>query len=176
MDYPDWSYFPRSASAPQWVIDFAEAVRRNEERVASASHNEFASDQVLETLRPELEALGWSIETGKKSHQKIHRPVLFGDRNQARVKYEIDGWHELYGAVLEVESGRGWQGNAFFRDLIRTSLISGARYLVIGLRLSYTYGNVTSQNDFERGRDQLDALYASGRLVLPFEGVLIFGW
>ena len=78
--------------------------------------------------------------------------------------------------MLEIESGRGWQGSAFFRDLVRTSLIHGARYLVIGLRLSYTYGTVTSQNDFEKGRDQLDALYASGRLVLPFDGVLLFGW
>jgi hypothetical protein len=176
MEYPDWSFFPRSESAPTWVTDFIDAVHKNESDVTSTTHNEFSSDQVLEVLRPDLETLGWLIETGKKSHQKIHRPVLFGDRNQPRVKYEIDGWHELYGAVLEVESGRGWQGNAFFRDLVRTSLIHGARYLVIGLRLSYTYGSVTSQNDFEKGRDQLDALYASGRLELPFDGVLIFGW
>lgn len=176
MDYPDWSFFPRSGSAPQWVVEFTDAVRRNEKSIASPSHNRFESDQVLEALRLDLEKLGWLIETGKKASQKIHRPVLFGDRNQAKVKYEIDGWHELYGAVLEIESGRGWQGSAFFRDLVRTSLIHGARYLVIGLRLSYTYGTVTSQNDFEKGRDQLDALYASGRLVLPFDGVLLFGW
>jgi hypothetical protein len=158
------------------MADFAEAIHMNESHVASAIHNELSSNQALEILRTDLEVLGWTIETGKKADQKIHRPVLFGDQNEARVKYEIDGWNELHNAVLEIESGRGWMGNAFYRDLIRTSLISDAKYLVMGLRLSYTYGGVTSQNDFEKGRDQLDALYASGRLQLPFDGIMLFGW
>lgn len=153
-----------------------EVVQKNQSRVESTTHNEFSSDQALEILRPDLETLGWSIETGKRAEQKIHRPVLFGDRNEARVKYEIDGWQEQYKAVLELESGRGWMGNAFYRDLIRTSLIHDAHFLVMGLRLSYTYGNVRAQNDFEKGRDQLDAVFASGRLALPFKGILLFGW
>ena len=51
-----------------------------------------------------------------------------------------------------------------------------AEYLVIGLRLSYSYASVKNQNDYQKGLDQMDAIFASGRLQLPFTGVLIFGW
>ncbi len=78
--------------------------------------------------------------------------------------------------MLEIESGRGIMGNAFYRDLIRGSLIQGARYLVIGLRNSYKYGKTGDGDDFAKGREQLDAIYASGRMTLPFDGVLLFGW
>jgi uncharacterized protein YndB with AHSA1/START domain len=55
-------------------------------------------------------------EAGKKAADKILRPVLYGDRGKTKVNYEIDGWHPDHKAVLEIESGRGWQGNAFYRD------------------------------------------------------------
>ena len=97
-------------------------------------------------------------------------------KNYLVVNYEIDGWHPDHKAVLEIESGRGWQGNAFYRDLVRTSLVQDAEYLVIGLRLSYSYGLVKNQNDYQKALDQMDAIFASGRLQLPFKGVLIFGW
>ena len=116
------------------------------------------------------------IEAGKKAADKISRPVLFGDRGITKVNYEIDGWHPDYKAVLEIESGRGWQGNAFYRDLIRTSLVQDAEYLVIGMRLSYSYASVKNQNDYQKALAQMDAIFASGRLKLPFSGVLIFGW
>ena len=71
MDYPDWSFFPRSGSAPQWVVEFTDAVRRNEKSIASPSHNRFESDQVLEALRLDLEKLGWLIETEKRRVRKF---------------------------------------------------------------------------------------------------------
>jgi hypothetical protein len=67
-------------------------------------------------------------------------------------------------------------GNAFYRDLIRTSIIQDADYLILGMRLSYSYGNVKNQNDYAKAKEQLDAIYASGRLTLPFKGILLFGW
>jgi hypothetical protein len=70
-------------------------------------------------------------------------------------------------------------GNAFYRDLIRTSLIVGARYLAIGMMDQYVYssgGTKFTSHDYEKSRDQLDAIYASGRLQLPFEGVLLIGY
>ena len=33
-----------------------------------------------------------------------------------------------------------------------------------------------SVESYRDARDQLDAIYASGRLRLPFEGVLLFGY
>ena len=174
--YPDWSYFPKRTAAPTWVNEFVEIIGSSRSDIESYLHDRLDSDEVLAALRSKLVNSGWQIETGKKDADKILRPVLFGDAGVSKVNYEIDGWHPEHKVVLEIESGRGWQGNAFFRDLIRTSLIQGADYLAVGLRTSYSYAKVKNQNDFIKGRDQMDAIFASGRLQLPFEGILIFGW
>jgi hypothetical protein len=78
---------------------------------------------------------------------------------------------------MEMESGRGWMGNAVYRDIVRASLIADAKYLVIGIRQFYVYEkNDVSRNDSISTRDLLNSIYASGRLRLPFEGVLVIGW
>jgi hypothetical protein len=116
------------------------------------------------------------VEKSRRGVDRLARPVLFGDNGAVRVNYEIDGWHLGERVVLEVESGRGWQGNAFYRDIVRMSLIHDARFGAVGMRSSYSFGGGEPQNDFAKARDQLDAVYASGRLMLPFEGMLLFGW
>jgi hypothetical protein len=176
VPYPDWSYFPRRTAAPEWVSEFIEVISYSQSEIESYLHQKLDSDQVLAAVRTKLVSAGWQIEAGKKDVDKIFRPVLFGDGGISKVNYEIDGWHPEHKVVLEIESGRGWQGNAFFRDLIRSSLIQGADYLAVGLRSSYSYANVKNQNDFLKARDQMDAIFASGRLQLPFEGMLVFGW
>lgn len=37
-------------------------------------------------------------------------------------------------------------------------------------------GKAVIVHSYRDARDQLDAIYASGRLALPFEGVLLFGY
>jgi hypothetical protein len=96
-----------------------------------------------------------------------------------RVAYAIDGFtlsgfHPEHGIVLEVEAGRGAAGNADCRDLIRTSLIIDADYLVLAMMLQYKTG-ATSMRSYERTREQVDAIYESERLRLPFRGVLLIG-
>jgi hypothetical protein len=63
---------------------------------------------------------------------------------------------------VEVEAGRGAAGNADYRDIVRTSLILDGREHAI--------------QAYERTRSHLDAIYASQRLKLPFEGVLLLGY
>lgn len=78
-----------------------------------------------------------------------------------------------------MEAGRGRHGGAFFRDLVRTSLIVGAKYLVLGMLLEYRYraaGKEVKGADYDWALHELDAVYASGRLGLPFDGVLLFGY
>ena len=77
-------------------------------------------------------ALGYEIEAGKTASGKIRRPVLFGENGSARVAYEVDGFHPDLNIVLEIEAGRGAAGNADYRDLIRTSLIVDADFLILG--------------------------------------------
>ena len=81
--------------------------------------------------------------------------------------------------MIEVEAGRGARGNAVYRDLIRTSLIVDAKYLALGVMQEYRHqsgGRPVSVFSYIDARNQLEAIYASGRLKLPFEGVLLFGY
>ncbi len=93
--------------------------------------------------------------------------------------YEVDAVHDALGVVVEVEAGRGARGNAVYRDLVRASLIVGARYLALGVIQEYrhlTASKPVAVESYRDAKDQLDAIYASGRLRLPFEGVLLFGY
>jgi hypothetical protein len=89
-----------------------------------------ASDAVLQELTPGLVALGYSVESGKTKAGKILRPVLFGENGAPEVNYEIDAFHDDLGIAVEVEAGRGAAGNADYRDIVRTSLILDARFMV----------------------------------------------
>lgn len=39
-----------------------------------------------------------------------------------------------------------------------------------------TGGKQVVVSSYRKAKDQLDAIYANGRLVLPFDGVLLFGY
>lgn len=177
MSYPAWAYFPRQTAPALWVKPFLQIVCTHQDAIDSASHQVLVSDDVVALLRDDLVAAGWLVESSKRAADKIHRPVLFGDNGVVRVKQEIDGWNPQAKVVLEVESARAVQGNAIYRDLVRASLITDAAYLALGVRSRYQYGaRNTMQNDFAYTRDALDSIYASGRLGLPFAGILLFGW
>lgn len=179
MDYPNWIYYPTSDTPPDWVHAFLGVVAAGRDAIASVTVDGLTSDVVLAHLRPGLVGLGFEVEAGKLKTQRIRRPVLFGEGGKERVAYEIDAVHDENGIVVEVEAGRGARGNAVYRDLVRTSLIVGARFLALGLMQEYRHqsgGRAISVSSYQETKDQLDAIYASGRLVLPFEGVLVFGY
>jgi hypothetical protein len=178
-DYPEWFFYPADQPPPDWVWDFTSVVEDARGKIDSRKVDGLQSDFVLKQLRPGLELLGYEVESGKHRAEKVYRPVLFGPQGRARVTYEIDAAHDELGVVVEVEAGRGARGNAAYRDLVRTSLIVGARYLALGVMVEYRHlqgGKVNRVAGFREIRDQLDAVYASGRLGLPFEGVLLFGY
>jgi hypothetical protein len=179
LGYPDWTYYPVHDQPPAWVTEFVAAVAACRVDIESRSVSSLTSDQVLAVLRPRLMELGYEVEAGKHRLERIRRPVLFGERGTERVAYEVDAVHDELGIVVEVEAGRGARGNAVYRDLIRSSLIVGARFLVLGVMQEYRHqsgGQGVSVESYREARDQLDAIFASGRLRLPFEGVLLFGY
>jgi hypothetical protein len=178
-DYPEWVYYPTRTRPPSWVQSFIGVVRTLQPTIGTASVSGLTSDRVLAAMRPGLEALGYRVEAGKLRTQRIHVPVLFGEQGHERVAWEVDALHEELGVVVEVEAGRGARGNALYRDLIRASLLVDMKYLVLGLMLSYRHksgGRDVDVASYRDGREVLDAVYASGRLSLPFEGVLLFGY
>jgi hypothetical protein len=178
-DYPEWVYYPVRTRPPAWVHSFVGVVKTLQPTIGSISVRGLTSDRVLGELRPGLEALGYRVEAGKLRNQRIHVPVLFGDQGRERVAWEVDAVHDELGIVVEVEAGRGARGNALYRDLVRASLLVDMRYLVLGLMLNYRHksgGRDIDVASYREGREILDAVYASGRLALPFEGVLLFGY
>jgi hypothetical protein len=178
VNYPEWRYFPLSDPPPAWVHELVGVVAAHKEEVDSRVFR-LSSDQVLARLAQDLGLLNYSLELTKARADKIRRPVLFGDQGSELVAYEIDAFQDELGIVLEVEAGRGHLGNALFRDLVRTSLIVGARYLAIGMCLEYRYKSKQKESkspDYLWAINEVGAIFASGRLRLPFEGVLIFGY
>jgi hypothetical protein len=172
-------YYPASTRPPEWVTEFVKAVTNSRDKIDSAVVSGLTSDRVLAAVRPALEGLGFVVESGKTKGGKIRRPVLFGESGNEAEAYEIDGYHEALGIVLEIEAGRGARGNAVYRDLVRTSLIVDAKFLALGVMQSYRHKNVGKEMSVASYRDAkttLDAIFASGRLKLPFEGILLFGY
>jgi hypothetical protein len=154
-------------------------VAEAEEQIDSAMVPGLTSDRFLAVLRPGLEACGFRIEAGKRTAQRITLPVLFGEQGLPRVRYDVDGVHDELGVLLEIEAGRGARGNAVYRDLVRTSLIVNAQFLALGVMRDYHHkssGRSVVVHSYDEAKDQLDAIYASQRLQLPFEGVLLFGY
>ena len=179
MPYPDWFYYPDRERPPDWVEPFIEVVAAAAGSITSGSVSGLTSDKVLAVLRPGLEEIGYRVESGKTKEDRITLPVLFGDQGRARVRYDVDAVHDALGVIVEVEAGRGARGNAVYRDLVRTSLIVDAKYLALGVMKAYRHksgGKDIVVHSYAEAKDQLDAIYASQRLRLPFEGILLFGY
>jgi len=178
--YPLWDYFPRNARPPEWVEPFIGNVVAAEPSISTVDRKTgLDSDGVLLHLAPGLRQLGYVVESGKKASERIRRPVLFGSNGREAVSYEIDAFHDGYGIVVEVEAGRGARGNATYRDIIRASLIVDARFLILLLPVAYRHtsnGREVSVHAHQECLDLLSALYASQRLPLPFNGVLLVGY
>ena len=180
MPYPSWRYFPSNAEPPSWVPQFVGVVRTFETTISTESvKTGLTSDQVLASLAPGLTALGYVVEDGKGRIGKVRRPVLYGENGVPAVTYEVDAAHSEHGVVVEVEAGRGARGNAEYRDLVRTSLILDAKYLVLAQPLAYRFKSGSregTEHAYKNTSDLLAAIYASRRLRLPFEGLLLVGY
>jgi hypothetical protein len=155
--------------------DLVTVVAGAESSISTANASRLSSDAVLAALASGLVDLGYAVESGKKREQKISRPVLFGENGVPQVSYEIDAFHDSLGVAVEVEAGRGAANNADYRDLVRTSLILDARYLALVMPLAYQGGHQVMRA-YHSSRQQLEALYASDRLKLPFDGILLVGY
>ena len=166
----NWFYYPRSRKAPPLVLQVVEAFRSASDEIDSAVHY-LPSNGVLAALARPLVDLGFRVETGKTFGQKIQVPVLFGLNGQLEKSFEADAYHEAAGFVLEVEAGRGVVNNQFLKDLFQACMMNGVTEFAVALRNDYR-----GTNDFERAARFFDTLYASNRLKLPLEGVLLVGY
>ncbi|WP_406815130.1 hypothetical protein [Mycobacterium sp. M23085] len=120
--------------------------------------------------------MGFKVESGKTREAKIVRPVLYGENGVPSVSYEIDAFHDELGIAAEIEAGRGAHNNAEYRDILRTSSLLSADYLVLVMPIAYRCGASALTPAYKRMLGQLEAIYASRGLPLPFAGLLLVGY
>jgi hypothetical protein len=173
--YPIWKFYPVRLPAPDWAPEVLGVFRQGRKKIDSSTNKGVKSDDCLAVLRPGLEAIGFEVEAGKSATDKIRRPVLFGENGAAEVSYEVDGFHPEERVIIEVEAGRGAANNADYRDLVRAGLMIGVDYLVLAMMQEYHAGK-QSMHSYEQTRKRLDAIFASDRLKLPLDGVLLIGY
>ena len=165
-----FTHFPMTKKPPDIVYDIWKTFQNHEQHIATLKGNRKNSDDVLEILRKDLENIGFEVEQGKKSKEKIHRPVTYGENGIPNLKYEIDAYCPMECVGLEVEAGRGWNGNALYRDLIQGMVMNGIDHLVIALLNSY-YS--TGGDDYTRALKVCEALTNQRRFKLPYTITII---
>lgn len=169
--------FPRTVNPPAFTEPVAKVFRDHENEISTTILKKgLTSDEVLKTIRCDLEKLGFECEKGKLTNDKINRPVLFGENGKCEVSYDIDASQPEWHAVLEVEAGRAWKGNAVYRDLIRVSVMVDVKYLILAVPNRYQYfvsGKTAYNPDYECTRDLAMALYGHNSFQLPYNLMLI---
>lgn len=166
----NWLCFPQSKIIPHHLKDVVDVFEFYKSTITSSKNN-LNSNDVLETIRPGLEKLEFSIETGKKNDEKIKVPVLFGVNGKLEKSFDADGYNSKNRTVLEVEAGRAVANYQFLKDLFQACMMYDVDYLIIAVRNEYN-----KSKDFEIVRKFFETLYASGRLNLPLQGILIIGY
>jgi hypothetical protein len=166
----NWQFFPKSRIIPEHLENVLGVFELNENLITSDVHN-YGSNEVLENVRTNLEKLDFQIEKSKKSSDKIKVPVLFGQNGKLEKYFDADGYNKENKTVIEVEAGRAVTNYQFLKDLFQACMMYEVDYLVIAVRKTYS-----KNQDFKTVITFFDTLYASGRLRLPLEGILIIGY
>lgn len=165
-----YQLFPRSVGINDQIQHVIECFERTYDQIRSPE-NELKSNEVLDILRPHLESIGFTVETGKARGQKIPVPVLFGLNNSVDKSFNADGISNDGKIVLEVEAGRATANFAFLKDIFQASMMHGVEFLILAVRNDYR-----GSDDFQQVYTFLETLYISRRLVLPLKGITLIGY
>ncbi len=172
----NWQYFPRSHSLPEHLETLLVALKDGFDNVAESARA-LASDEVLAAVTPGLIDIGYQVESGKKKSEIVARPVLFGLNGTVEKSFLVDAFDQATGTILEVEAGRGVKNHQFLKDFFEACAIQDAKYLAIAVLNSYKPKSAKKgYRDFDTVRTFFDTLYASSRLILPLEGILVIGY
>lgn len=169
--------FPRTQTPPPFTDSVVAAFRSYESSICTRTLAKgLTSDAVLGAVRPALLELGFVVEASKLAADKIRRPVFFGENGQPDLQYEIDAFHPDWRCGLEIEAGRGWMGNAVYRDLVQALVMVELETLILVVANRYQYqtgGKATSSKDYENTVAVADALFGHSRIVMPYRLVVI---
>jgi hypothetical protein len=169
--------FPLTEPPPNFAERIVEVFKSHESEIGTVHLKKgLTSDQALSVLREDLESIGFDVEQGKRSDQKIERPVFFGIDGYPTLRYQIDAFHSEWNCGLEIEAGRAVMGNAVYRDLVQALVMVQVDVLALAVPNEYKYkssGRDVSSNDFEKTRSVCQALFGHSRIQFPYKLLLI---
>ena len=165
-----YQFFPRSHGVTEEIKAVINCFKIVDGDISSEKLK-LNSNEVLEKLRPHLEAIDYDVETGKSIKEKIPVPVLFGYDNEIDKSFNADALSKDGKIVIEVEAGRAVDNNQFLKDIFQACMMFEVEYLVIAVRNDYRGGD-----DFKKIYTFLETLYISSRLHLPLNGILLIGY
>ena len=135
-----FSTFSRTQTPPTFLSELIARFEAHAEEIGTVDREKgLTSNQVLAVLQPDLNKLGFEVESGSRTKDKIRRPVFFGENAQPELQYEIDAWHPAWLVGLEVEAGRALMGNAVYRDLVQALVMVDMEHLVLAVPQEYRY-------------------------------------
>lgn len=170
MSEIQWQFFPKSKIIPNHLKEVVGVFEDKSQEISSDNFT-YGSNKVLEKIALNLELIDYKVEKSKKSNDKIKVPVLFGPNGKLEKYFDADGYNEITKTVIEVEAGRAVSNYQFLKDLFQACMMYEVDFLVIAVRKTYS-----KNQDFKTVITFFDTLYASGRLQLPLEGILIIGY
>jgi hypothetical protein len=165
-----FQFFPRSRGISEQIQEVINCFQENIDKISSAQFN-LSSNEVLEIIRPNLEANNFICETGKTKDRKISVPVLFGYDNRIDKSFNADALSKDGKIVIEVEAGRAVDNNQFLKDIFQACMMFEVEYLIIAVRNDYR-----GADDFMKIYTFLETLYISNRLHLPLKGIVLIGY
>ena len=130
------------------------------------------SNEILKRLTSGLEAKGFRVERGKSHAEKAMMPVFFGEQGKASKEFHIDAYHPEHRVGVEVEYGRTIPNNAIYKALIELCLMVDVDYGAVLVPVLYR----EREHPYEAAARAYEAIFASPRLALPLEGMLLLGY
>lgn len=166
----NWQYYPKRREIPTHLKDVVDIFVLHQNSISSHDFT-LNSNDVLEKISLNFLELNYQVEVSKKAIDKIKVPVLFGMNGKLEKYFDADAYNEELKTVIEVEAGRAVTNYQFLKDLFQACMMHEVDFLVIAVRNTYR-----TNKDFQSVNTFFEALYASQRLVLPLEGILIIGY
>ena len=158
-----FSTFPRTEPPPRFTNDIVSVFKSHESEIGTLGLEKgLTSDMVLSELRDDLTGLGFEVEGGKRRAEKIERPVFYGENGIPTLKNQVDAYDAEWECGLEIEAGRGWTGNAVYRDLIQACVMVQVKYLILVVSNAYKYmnsGRPSTSQDYDNAVALANALY-----------------
>lgn len=173
----NFQFFPRSHGVTPRMREIINSFRAVDSERDANVH--LISNDMLALVRPHLEEIGFTVETGKAKDKQILVPVLFSENDQVDKSFAADALSNDHKIVIEVEAGRAVFNNQFLKDIFQASMMYEVEYLVIAVLNEYKFkvsGTDRISHDYQSVKTFLETLYVSNRLQLPLKGILLIGY